>query len=94
MATDPFTGGSEPRGDGSGDDGRDEAVLQAQASIAIERWLLEVPGAAELTEAAARARTRATRLAQDARTAQQADQDASRASRSWPRPVTRRASGP
>lgn len=32
--------------DGSGDDGYDDAILQAQASIVIVRWLLDLNGAA------------------------------------------------
>ena len=76
MAKRPLTDRPEPVTERSGSHGYDNAILQVQASIVIERWLLEVTGAAEAVNAAVRAYIRATALACRARAAQQADRDA------------------
>jgi hypothetical protein len=70
MSTDPLTecpppGVQRPRAGG-------DAILRAQAGIAVERWLLETPGAAEAIEEAVRAHVRVLELASRARSAQQA----------------------
>jgi hypothetical protein len=78
MGQRPLSDRPEPRPESPGGHGYDNAILQVQASIVIERWLLEVPGAAEAVNAAVRAHIRATELARRARAAQQADRDAAR----------------
>ena len=79
MAKCPLTDRPEPRPERPGGHGYDNAILQVQASIVIERWLLEVPGAAEAVNAAVRAHIRATALARGARRARLAAVEASRA---------------
>ena len=69
MAKRPLTDRPEPGPERPGGHGYDNAILQVQASIVIERWLLEVPGAAEAVNAAVRAHIRATELARRARLA-------------------------
>jgi hypothetical protein len=76
MAKRPSTDRPEPRPERPGGHGYDKAILEVQASIVTERWLLEVPGAAEAVNAAVRARIHATELARRAGAAQQADRDA------------------
>jgi hypothetical protein len=76
MAERPLTDRPEPGPERPGGHGYNNAILQVQASIVIERWLLEVPGAAEAVNAAVRAHIRATALARRARAAQQADREA------------------
>jgi hypothetical protein len=76
MAERPLTDRPEPRPERPGGHGYDKAILEVQASIVIERWLLEVPGAAEAVNAAVRARIHATELARRARAARQAHRDA------------------
>lgn len=76
MSFDPLIERPEPRLEGPGDDGYDDAILQAQASIAIDRWLLETPGAAEAVKATIRAHSNVMELASRAHAAEQARQDA------------------
>lgn len=73
MASDPLIEHPEPR---LKRPGGDDAILQAHASIAIERWLLEIPGAAEAIKEAVRAHIHAAELASHAREAEQAQHDA------------------
>ena len=69
MAKCPLTDRPEPRPERPGGHGYDQAILEVQASIVIERWLLEVPGAARAVNAAVRAHVHATKLARSARLA-------------------------
>jgi hypothetical protein len=71
MSTDPLTECPPPGARRPGA-GHDDAILLAQARIAVERWLLETPGAAEAIEEAVRAHVRVLELASRARAAQQA----------------------
>ena len=74
MSIDPLLKRPEPSSENPGDDGCDDTILQAQASIAIERWLLETPGVAEAIKGAVRAHIHVTELASRAGVAQQARQ--------------------
>ena len=52
MAKRPLSDRPEPRPERPGGHGYGKAILEVQASIVTERWLLEVPGAAEAVNAA------------------------------------------
>jgi hypothetical protein len=73
MSVDPMTERPQPRLERPG---RDGAILQVQAGIALDRWLVETQGAAKAVEGAVRARRHMTELARLARAAQQAREDA------------------
>jgi hypothetical protein len=76
MSIDPLIERPKPSLESPGDDGYDDSILQAQASIAIERWLVETPSVIEALREAVRAHIHVMELASHAHVAQQTRQDA------------------
>src|ERR1700757_3474382 len=79
MAIDPFIEPPDPGREGPGgpgDDGHDDAILEAQASAALERWLQDHPRVATEITATARAEIHLEELAGRTHEAEQAQQDA------------------
>lgn len=75
MAIDPFVEHPEPGAGGPGDDRHDDAILQAQANAALERWIQDHPQVAGEIKATVRAQIYLQELGGRTHEAEQAQQD-------------------